>query len=121
MAYDVNMSVISVPASADMSANQFLFGTIGATGVALTGAGAAADGVICDKGGSALNRPVALAATPGQVVRVMAGAAITSGDLLDVDGAGKAITHVAGKIVGRALAAAGAAGDIIPALLILQR
>lgn len=120
MAFE-NMSVVSVPASADMSANQFLFGTIGATGVALTGAGLAADGVICDKGGSALGRPVAFATKPGEIARVMAGAAITSGDLLDVDTAGKAVTHNAGKIVGRALAAAGAAGDIIPALLIFQR
>ena len=32
MAYEVGNHAISVPASADLSAKQFLFGTIGATG-----------------------------------------------------------------------------------------
>ena len=32
MAYEVGNHSISVPASADLSAKQFLFGTIGATG-----------------------------------------------------------------------------------------
>src|SRR5689334_1470386 len=120
MAYEVGNQAISVPASADLSAAQFLFGTIGATGVAVTGAGAAADGVIGDKPAAA-GRPCALYTTPGMVVKVMCGAAVANGDLLDVDAAGKAITHVAGKIVARALAAGSGAGAIIPALLILQR
>jgi hypothetical protein len=51
----------------------------------------------------------------------MAGAAFANGALLEVDGTGRAITQAAGKIVAKALAASGAAGDIVPALLILQR
>jgi hypothetical protein len=121
MAHSQNMQVISVPASADLSTKQFLFGTIGATGVAVTGAGLAADGVICDKGGSALGRPVALATAPGQVVPVMVGAAVAKGASLEVDGAGKAVTLVAGKLVAKAMAAGSGDGSIIPALLILAR
>jgi hypothetical protein len=121
MAYEVGNQAISVPASGDLSAAQFLFGTINADGqVAVTGAGLAADGVIGDKS-AAQGRPCAFYTTPGQVVKVMCGAQVASGALLDVDAAGKAITHVAGKIVAKALVAAAGDGVIIPALLILQR
>jgi hypothetical protein len=121
MAYEVGNQAISVPASADLSAKQFYFGTINASGqVAITAAGAAADGVIADKPAAA-GRPCAFYTVPGMVVKVMCGAAVSNGDLLDVDASGKAITHVAGKIVARALAAGAGDGSIIPALLILQR
>jgi hypothetical protein len=121
MAYELNMQTISVPASADLSTKQFQFGTINASGqVAVTGAGLASDGVIA-LGAAAQGRPCALAATPGQIVRVAAGAAFANGALLEVDGTGRAITQAAGKILAKALAAAGAAGDIVPALLILMR
>ncbi len=121
MAYELGNQSISIPASADLSAKQFYFGTINASGqVAVTGAGLAADGVMGDKPAAAA-RPCAMFTTPGQIVRVMCGAAVSNGDLLDVDANGKAITHVAGKIVAKALAAASGDGIIIPALLILQR
>ena len=121
MAYEVNMQTVSVPASADLSTKQFQFGTINAAGqVAVVGAGLASDGVIA-LGPSAQGRPCALATFPGQIARVMAGAAFANGALLEVDGTGRAITQAAGKIVAKALAAATAAGDIVPALLILQR
>ena len=120
MAYEVGNHSISVPASADLSAKQFLFGTIGATGVAVTGAGLAADGVIGDKP-AAVDRPCALYTMPGQVVKVMCGAAVASGALLEADASGKAVTQAAGKILARALAAGSGDGAIIPALLILAR
>jgi hypothetical protein len=42
MAFEVNLQTVSVPASADLSTKQFLFGTINASGqVAVTGAGLA--------------------------------------------------------------------------------
>lgn len=119
MAYEV-AKYISVPASADLSTKQFRFGTIGVNGVAVTGAGLAADGVIGDKP-AALGRPTAFATSPGDIVRVMVGAAVANGALLETDANGKAITFAAGKVVARALAAGAADGDIIPALLILQR
>ena len=121
MAYEVNLNTISVEASGDLSGKQFHFGTINANGqVAATGAAAAADGVIA-LGANAQGRPCALATTPGQIVRVIAGAAFARGADLEADAAGKAVTKAAGKILAKALAAAGAAGDIVPALLILQR
>ena len=120
MAFEVSLQTVSVPASADLSTKQFLFGTINASGqVAVTGAGLASDGVIA-LGPSAQGRPCGLASFPGQIARVMLGASVANGALLEVDANGKAITQSAGKIVGKALSA-GASGDIIPALLILMR
>ena len=51
----------------------------------------------------------------------MCGAAFANGALLEADATGKAVTQAAGKILAKALAAGAGAGDIIPALLILQR
>jgi hypothetical protein len=121
MAYEVGMTTITVEASGDLSGKQFYFGSINSSGqVAVTGAGLAADGVIANKP-SAAGQGCAFATHPGQVARVMAGAAVAQGALLQVDANGKAITATTGKVVGKALLAAGADGDIIPALLILQR
>ena len=120
MAYEVGNQAISVPASTDLSAKQFLFGSIGATGRGGDRRGPCRgrrDRRQTRCGGSPVR---ALYQTrnggQGDVRR-----AVSNGDLLDVDGAGKAITHAAGKIVARALAAGAGDGSIIPALLILQR
>ena len=48
-------------------------------------------------------------------------AAEGDGALLEADATGRAVTQAAGKILAKALAAATAAGDIVPVLLILQR
>jgi hypothetical protein len=55
------------------------------------------------------------------VVKVMCGAAVAAGALLEADASGKAVTQAAGKILARALAAGSGDGSVIPALLILQR
>ncbi len=47
-----------------------------------------------------------------------AGAAVAAGALLETDASGRFITRSAGAIVGRALSAAGAAGDQIEVFLI---
>ena len=115
MAYEVGTKTISVPASADLSAKQFLFGTIDADGqVAVTGAGAAADGVIGDKPGAA-GRPCALYAhaRTGREGDVRRGA-FANGALLEADAAGKAVTQAAGKILAKALAAGAGDGDDHP-------
>ena len=96
MAYEVGNHAISVPASADLSAEQFLFGTIGATG----GGG--------DRRGSCRGRSDRRQARCGgpsvralhqarQVVKVMCGAAVANGALLEADAAGKAVTQAAGR------------------------
>lgn len=121
MAYELGNQAVSIPASGDLSAKQFFFGTINASGqVAVTGAGLAADGVIADKPAAA-GRPTAMYTQPGQIVRVMCGAAVSNGDLLEADASGKAKTQAAGKILAKALAAGSGDGIVIPALLILQR
>lgn len=121
MAYEIGLTTITVEAGADLSAKQFFFGSIAADGqVDPTGAGLAADGVIMSKP-SAAGQACALAAAPGQVVKVSTGAAVARGDLLEADANGEAITQAAGKILAKALAASGGAHQIIPALLILQR
>ena len=120
MAYEVSLQTISVPASADLSTKQFLFGSVNSSGqVAVTGAAAASDGIIANKP-DAQGRACALATFPGQVARVMLGGTVANGALLEVDAAGKAVTQSAGKIVAKALSA-GVVNDIIPALLILMR
>jgi len=50
--------------------------------------------------------------------KVVAGAAITYGNLLTCDASGRAIVCVSGSyVLGRAIEAAGAAGDVISAVL----
>jgi hypothetical protein len=121
MAYELGNDAISLSASADLSAKQFLFGTIDGNGqVAVTGAAAAADGVIAC-GADAQGRACAICTKVGQIVKVVCGAPVANGALLEADAAGKAVTQVAGKVLAKALAAGDGDGAIIPALLILQR
>ncbi len=121
MAYELGLTTITVEAGADLSAKQYFFGTIAADGqVDPTGAAVAADGVIMNKPDAA-GRACALAAQPGQIVKVSAGAAFAKGALLESDLNGEAVTQAAGKILAKALAAATGAHQIVPALLILQR
>jgi hypothetical protein len=121
MAYEVGCESISVEASGDLTGKEMLFGTLDANGrLAVTGAGASADGVIACTAG-ALGHACALDAQPGQFVKVVCGAPVANGALLEADANGKAVTQVAGKILAKALAAGGGDGVIIPALLILER
>lgn len=116
MAYDQGLRSIGVPASADLSASQFCFVTTNSSGqLAVTAAGAAADGVLQDKpNGAGVEGQVGILG----VTKVVTGAAVTAGDPLMVDGAGKAITATAGNYIrARALVSSGGAGVIIPALL----
>ncbi len=116
MAYEQNVQCITVPAGADLSAKQYRFGTIAADGqVDPTGAGLLADGVIQDDpdtAGDACRLGIA------GVSKVEAGDAVTMGDIVQSDSVGRAITTATDKQnLGRALAAATAAGDYIPVLL----
>ena len=67
MAYEVGNHAISVPASADLSAKQFLFGTINANGqVAVTGAGLRCGRRDWRQARCAQGRPCALYTFPGR-------------------------------------------------------
>lgn len=113
MAYEGSLRTIPGQiASADLSAKQFYFVDIGASGAAVIGTeGIAADGVLQNKPAAA-GRAATIAS--GGVSKVVAGAAITKGAHVMSSSAGKAITATSGKtILGTALEAAGADGDII--------
>lgn len=117
MAYELSDSqvVLSIPAGADLSAKQFTFVKLSGTDV--VSAAAATDIPV----GVLLNDPtsgeVAAVAVSG-VVKLKASAAIVAGVLVGTTSTGTAVTLVAGTddtkfILGRAVTAAGAAGDII--------
>lgn len=118
MSYDEIVEGITLPANADLSASQFLFGTItnssGQGRVAVSGDGADADGVIYE-GGSSANQPTKLAVKG--VLKVTCGSGnITAGNLIASDSTGKAVVAGTGdKVLGKAITSA-VSGDIFPIL-----
>lgn len=117
MAYELSDSqvTLSIPAGADLSAKQYTFVKISGTGVIAVAA--ATDAPI----GVLLNDPTtgetAAVAVSG-VVKVKASAAIVAGVAVGTTATGTAVTLVPGTdttkfLLGRAITAAGAAGDII--------
>ena len=120
MAYAINEQTVSIPASGDLSTKQYFLGTIDSNGqVAVTGAAAAADGVI-QNDPAAQGRATSLLSTRGSVSKVVAGAAVSAGAALEADSSGRVVTRSSGVRVGKALEPAGAAGDIISVLLYLE-
>ena len=101
-------------AAADLSAAQFKCVVFSATGVAVAGAGVNADGIL-------QGSPVA--GDPANVMhqgtsKAVAGAAITAGAEVASDAAGKVVTAVSTDfILGKALEAAAADGEIITVLI----
>jgi hypothetical protein len=87
-------------------------------GVTHTGgaAGAAANALGFAQNGGAIGDAVPVVALGTAIAE--AGAAITAGSLVELDASGRVITRSAGAIVGRALTAAGAAGDQVEVLVI---
>jgi hypothetical protein len=116
MSYEIPGQVIPLPASADLSAAQFLFVAMSATGIALAGAGDYAVGVLQDKP-DALGRPGAVMVNG--VTKVVAGAAVAVNAIVTSDAAGKAVTAgtTADEGMGIALEAAANADEIIAVLL----
>lgn len=110
---------ISGEAGVDLSAKQYYFVTMAADGqFDPTGDGALADGVLMFA--DTANVGAACSIAIGGVVPVVAGDAITRGDLIASDSAGKAVTAATSdEILGRAMKGA-AAGDVFPALLKLS-
>lgn len=80
-------------------------------------AGAAANALgVAKYAAAGANVPLPVTALGTAVVE--AGAAVAAGALVEADANGRAITRVAGAILGRALQAAAAAGDFIEVMLI---
>ena len=119
MAFQLDSAVISLPASGDLSANQYRFHTITGGQATLVGTlGANADGVLQNKP-SAANQAANLAIFG--VVKVVASAAIAVNAQVASTNDGRAVTATTGnRVLGRALQASSAAGQIISVLLKLQ-
>lgn len=117
MAYELSDSqvVLSIPAGADLSAKQYTFVKISGTGVISVAAATDAPiGVLLNDPASGETAAVAVSG----IVKLVASAAITAGATIGTTATGTAVTLAAGTdttkyIVGRAITAAGAGGDII--------
>lgn len=122
MAYDQNLRSIGLQAASDLTSAstvnpQYLFVSVNTSGqIALTGAGALADGVLQDApNAQGVEGQVGILG----VTKVQVGAAVTAADPLMSNSSGQAITATAGNFIrARALQTATAAGQVIPALLI---
>ena len=104
-------------AGADFSsAGQFRFVSVAADLLQLTGAGALADGVLQDEpesGESGFVVPL-----NGSISKMEAGAAVSADDDIASDATGRAVTAVtADEILGHAVDAASAAGEIIRVII----
>lgn len=117
MAFEAILRGISVPASADLSSNQFYFMQINSSGqlVAPSSAHVDVDGVLQDKP-NAQGRAGDLAVAG--VTKVVAGGSVSIGDYVTNDNTGKGVTATSGqKAHGRALTASTGSGQIISVLL----
>lgn len=117
MAYEGTLSCVpGLVASGNLSAHQFKFVTIGASGAALnTTVGGIVDGVLQDKPTAAGE---ATQVAFSGVSKVVAGALVNKGAEVMSDANGKAVTATTGiNVAGRALEAAGADGELIAVLL----
>lgn len=116
MAYELNGPVYGGwTAGADYSTSgQHRFVTVASGAVTLTGAGLRADGVLRNDPASGGAAEVGL---PGTIQRIEAGAVFAINADIASDATGRAVTADEGDIVlGKALAAAGAAGEIVSIL-----
>ena len=106
---------LTFEAAGDLSANQFYLVVVDGNGqVAVAGDGADAIGVLYDKPSAQGN---AAQVRIGEVVQVAAGAAVSIGANVASDATGRAVTATTGEqIVGKALTAASAAGQLISVL-----
>lgn len=120
MAVVDRVRTVSVPASADHSANQFRFMKLSSGLAALCGDGEASIGVLQNKP-SAANQPAAIAPIDGSIVKVVAGAAVSVDAKVCSDASGRAVATATGKHhLGMALEAASGAGVIFKVMLVSQ-
>ena len=114
MALETPIWNLSLEAASDLSSNQYYAAVVNSSGkAALAGAGAKIIGVI-------QNAPIAGEAAAVMVLgrtKGIAGAAVTTGNELEIDANGRFIPLSTGTSVGFALEDATAAGDIISVVL----
>jgi hypothetical protein len=113
---DEAVRFITVPANADLSANQFQMVLVNGSGNAAvnTVAGGRVDGVIYNKP-SAAGRDTTIAIAG--VCKIVAGGTVTIGGFVKSDAAGKVVDSAgAGMVIGKSLSA-GVNGQVVRVLL----
>lgn len=120
MATEQALQIITLPAAGDLSSYQYCFVSIDSNGrVALTSAGAQADGVLQNKP-AALGRAAEIAISG--VTKLLCGGTVTKGALIAATTNGKGLDATSGDNISAVSAdtAAGSNGTIISALLKTQ-
>ncbi len=97
MAFEESKISVTIPAGSDLSASQFCFVEINASGqLAVAGAGAMADGILQnDPNAAGRAGEVAI----GGIVQVKCGGAVTRGGPVASDASGKAVNATTGNII----------------------
>lgn len=108
-------------AGADLSSDQFKFVALSSGQVVLnTTAGGSCAGVLITPA-DAQGKAVEVASGPGQIVKVLAGDAVSQDAKVQSDATGRAIAAASGDHVqGTALTAASGAGELIEVLLLSE-
>lgn len=121
MAYEVNIHPVSLVTAQDFTSSQFYVVDINSSGLAAipTTPGAVAVGIMQDTPTSGVVGEVQPFGSPS-ISMAAAGAAFNNGAELMLDATGRLITATSGGhyVLARACAAAGAAGNIVPVLMI---
>lgn len=114
MAFQHTEPLVSVEASADLSANQFLLHQINSSSQ-LALSGAAGSGYVLQNKPAAAGRAGNIQITG--VTKVILGATVAAGAAVEANAAGKAITLAAGIKVGR-LITGGVLNDVVSMIII---
>lgn len=114
--FEQALHIASVPVGQSFASLQATFVQINSSGqlVAPSAAGQLCDGVIQDDNPN-IGTPSALADLGISIVT--AGALVNTGDLVQSDSLGRAVTAAGGAVLGRALGSSSSAGTLIPVLL----
>ena len=127
MAFETKVNLVTFTSGSLAAGHLNKFAVINSSGQAVlnTTAQGPVDGIFGEEiTASTAGLAVPLVQPDGCIAKVVAGAAITNGDLVGSDTVGRAITHVAGAgavAVGRALQAATAAGQVISIHFMVER
>jgi len=114
MAFEDSKISVTVPAGSDLSASQFCFVEVNASGqLAVVGAGLHADGVL-QNDPSAAGRAGEMAILG--IIQVKCGGTITRGSYVTSDSTGKAVAATTGNIILGTAMETGASGAIIGVL-----
>jgi hypothetical protein len=118
MALESNLTCVTLEAGGDLSAGQFRFVELAADAQVDLVAAAGGDAVgVLQNDPSAAGRAATVAVLG--VSKVVAGAAVAAGARVQSDDEGRALAAASGDVVlGRALTAASAAGEVIEVLLL---